>query len=92
MEVDDAVEMLDRLGYAGIAVGARKKVEKSRMGEYIEWSKKKGADFNIYAGFMAHRFAEYGFSDKDHRATIDRLEGTGGTGDIFGRSDHNFTG
>jgi sugar phosphate isomerase/epimerase len=78
MEVSEAVEMLDRLGYAGIGEGARKQIHKDRLDEYNNWSEKKGEDFNVYSAYMAHRFGEFGFSDKDHRAAIDRLEGTGG--------------
>ncbi|MFT7033118.1 MAG: sugar phosphate isomerase/epimerase [Cyclobacteriaceae bacterium] len=78
MDVSDAVEMLDRLGYAGIGEGARKQIHKDRLDEYNKWSEKKGDDFNVYSAYMAHRFGEFDFSDKDHRAAIDRLEGTDG--------------
>ena len=78
MEVSEAVEMLGRLGYAGIGEGARKEIHKERLDEYHKWSEKKGDDFNVYSAYMAHRFGEFGFSDKDHRAAIDKLEGTDG--------------
>jgi len=79
MEVDDAVEMLDRLGYAGIASEARGDSSLNRMDQYYEWSDRKGDDFEVTAAFMAHRFDRYGFSDAGHRAAIDRMAGKGGT-------------
>jgi len=73
MEVDDAVEMLDSLGYSGIAVQARGETDLTRLSEYYEWSERKGDDFEVVSTFMAHRFDKYGFSDADHRAAIDRM-------------------
>ncbi len=78
MEVDDAVEMVERLGYAGVASGARGEVLLARTDEYLEWSKRKGRDFEVFSTYMAHRFSEFGLSDADHRTAIDRLEGTDG--------------
>ena len=79
MEVDDAVEMLDRLGYAGIAVEARTEAALARLDQYYEWSERKGEDFEVVAAFMAHRFDRFGLSDAAHKAAIDRLAGKGGT-------------
>ena len=79
LEVDDAVEMLDRLGYAGIAAEARGSEALARLERYLERSESKGDDFEVVSAFMAHRFDRYGFSDAAHKAAIDRLAGTGGT-------------
>ncbi|MCP3927642.1 MAG: TIM barrel protein [Bacteroidetes bacterium] len=78
MKVDDAVEMISRLGYAGIAAQARSEQDLDRLSEYQQWSQRKGDDFIVEAAFMAHRFDKYGFSDADHRAAIDRMAGKGG--------------
>ena len=79
MEVDAAVEMLDNLGYAGIAVGARSEAERERLSDFYQESDKKGDSFNVVSTMMAHRFNQYGFSDADHRAAIDAMEGKDGT-------------
>ena len=79
MEVGAAVEMLERLGYVGIGAGARSKADRKRMNEFYQWSDKKGDDFNVAAAMMAHRFDKFGFSDADHRAAIDAMEGKDGT-------------
>ena len=78
MEVDDAVEMLDRLGYAGIAANGRSENDRNRLTQYHEWSKQKGDDFFVNAAFMAHRFDKYGFSDEDHKKAIDVMAGKDG--------------
>ena len=78
MEVDDAVEMIDRLGYSGIAAEARGETALNRLSEYNLFSEQKGDDFEVVAAFMAHRFDKYGFSDADHKAAIDRMAGKGG--------------
>ncbi|HIG26442.1 MAG TPA: hypothetical protein EYQ50_01070 [Verrucomicrobiales bacterium] len=41
MEIDDAVEMLGRLGYAGIAAEARGNAALDRLDKYYEWSERK---------------------------------------------------
>lgn len=79
MEVDSAVEMLDRLGYAGIAAEARGEISLNRLDQYYRWSERKGDDFEVMAAFMAHRFDRFGFSDAAQRAAIDRMTGKGGT-------------
>lgn len=79
MQVDAAVDMLDRLGYAGIAAGARSEAERTRLSEYYKWSDKKENDFEVVSAMMAHRFDKYGFSDADHRAAIDRMAGKEGS-------------
>lgn len=79
MEVDDAVEMLDHLGYMGIAAEARGELALDRLDQYYEWSERKGEGFEVVAAFMAHRFDKYGFSDAGHKAAIDRLAGKDGT-------------
>ena len=79
MEVENAVELLDRLGYAGIAAEARGEASLDRLDQYYEWSEGKGDHFEIAAAYLAHRFDKFGFSDAAHKAAIDRLEGKGGT-------------
>jgi len=77
MEVDDAVEMIESIGYAGIAVEARGEMSLNRLDEYNDWSRRKGDDFEVVAAFMAHRFDKFGFSDAAHKAAIDRIAGKG---------------
>lgn len=79
MEVNDAVEMLGRLGYAGIAAEARGEAALDRLTQYCRWSERRGEEFEVVAAFMAHRFDRYGFSDAGHKAAIDRLARKGGT-------------
>jgi hypothetical protein len=79
MDVDGAVEMLDRLGYAGIAAEARGEAALNRLDQYYEWSERKGDDFEVVAAFMAHRLDRYGFSDAAQKAAIDRMADKGGT-------------
>ncbi len=87
MEVAPAVDMLQRLGYAGIGVGARSEDERNRLSEYYQWSDKKGDSFNVVSAMMAHRFSQFGLSDADHRAAIDRMEGKDGTLWVWVRDD-----
>jgi len=78
MVVDDAVDLLDRLGYAGIAAEARGETALIRLSEYQEWSKRKGDDFEVVSAFMAHRFNEYGFTNSAHTKAIDLIAGKEG--------------
>lgn len=78
MEVNEAVELLDRLGYAGIAAEARGETALSRLSEYQEWSKRKGKDFEVVSAFMAHRFDKYGFTNDAHTKAIDLIAGKEG--------------
>lgn len=87
MEVGDAVEMLDDLGYAGIAVEARGEKSLNRMSEFYKWSERMGDDFEVVSAFMEHRFGKYGFSDAAHKAAIDLLTGKGGTIWVWVRDD-----
>ena len=87
MEVGDAVEMLDDLGYAGIAVEARGEKSLNRMSEFYKWSEQKGDDFEVVSAFMAHRFGKYGFSDAGHKAAINLLAGKDGTIWVWVRDD-----
>ena len=79
MEVADAVDMLDGIGYTGLGAGARSEEDRSRLSEYLQWSEKKGDDFQVVSAMMAHRFDKFGFSDVDHRAAIDLMAGKEGT-------------
>jgi len=78
MEVNEAVELLDRLGYAGIASEARGETALIRLSEYQEWSKRKGDDFEVVSAFMAHRFDKYGFTNAAHTKAIDLIAGKEG--------------
>ena len=78
MEVPRAVEMLTRLGYAGIAAEARGERALARLDEFYESSDRLGDDFQVASVFMAHRFDKYGFSDAGHKAAIDRMAGKEG--------------
>lgn len=79
LEVGAAVDMLDRLGYGGIAAEARGEHSLNRLDQYYESADRKGEDFEVVAAFMAHRFDRFGFSDAGHKAAIDRMAGKGGT-------------
>lgn len=77
MEVDEVVQTLEDLGYAGIAVEARGEASLQRLDRFMELSDEKGDDFQIYAAYMSHRIDKYGFSDAGHKAAIDRIAGKG---------------
>lgn len=77
MEAGAVFEMLTDLNYAGIVVDGRGKPALKRFDQYFELSEKQGENFEVYALYMSHRFDKYGFSDKDHRAAIDRIAGKG---------------
>lgn len=79
MTVPDAVALLTDLGYGGVAVSGRGAADLARLSEYQALSDSLGADFEIPAVFMAHRFDQLGFSDAGQRAAIDAMAGTGGT-------------
>lgn len=87
MEVADAVTMLDRLGYGGIAAEARGEESLERLDQYYQLSQGRGDNFTFVAAYMAHRFGRYGFSDDAHKAAIDRLEGKDGTIWVWVRDD-----
>jgi hypothetical protein len=77
MEVETVFKTLTDLNYAGIAVDVRDESALKRLDKYLELSEKHGKSFEVYAAYLAHRFDTYGFSDKAHRAAIDRLAGKG---------------
>lgn len=77
MAPTEVVTLLTHLGYGGLAVEARGEESLKRLNAFHELSAE--TDLEIVAGFMAHRFDKYGFSDGDHRAAIDRLAPHGGT-------------
>ena len=52
MEVGDAVELLDDLGYAGIAVEARGEKSLNRMSAFYKWSERKGDDFKVVSAII----------------------------------------
>ena len=78
MPVDDAVALLERLGYAGVAAEGRGEESLERLEQFLDLSEKKGDDFVIPAAYMAHRFSQFGFDDSAQRAAIDRLAGKDG--------------
>ena len=73
MSIDDAVDILERLGYSGIAAEARGSDALNRLDRYHELSLEKGENFKVMTVFLAHRFDKYGFDDSAHKAAIDRL-------------------
>lgn len=75
MPVENAVALLERLNYAGVAVEGRGEESLARLDQYYALSESKGDAFQIPAAYMAHRFDQYGFDDSGHRAAIDRLAG-----------------
>jgi sugar phosphate isomerase/epimerase len=75
MEAAKAATLLDKLGYAGIALNGRGKKALGRLDQYYQWSERKGADFKIEAAFIIHNFDKFGFSDARHKAAIDHLAG-----------------
>lgn len=87
MTVEDAVSLLNRLGYSGIGVGARSEEQRVRLDQYYQLSSQMGDSFNVQATMMAHRFGQFGFSDADHKAAIDRMEGKEGELWVWVRDD-----
>ena len=79
MEPRAAVELLDGLGSAGLAVEGRSEESLKRMDAYYALSEQDEYDFKVFYGYMAHRFDKYGFDDAGHRAAIDRLSPHQGT-------------
>ena len=77
MEVETIFELLTNLNYSGIVVNGRGESALKRLDRYLELSEKNGENFKVYAAYLAHRFDKYGFTDKDHRAAIDHVEGKG---------------
>lgn len=78
LPVDDSVALLERLGYAGVAVGGRGEENLKRIDDYYAASERKDGNFIIPAVYMAHRFDQFGFDDSAQRAAIDRLQGKAG--------------
>ncbi len=89
MSVQNAVGLLNGLGYAGIAVEARGADSLSRLAQYQNWSQQLGDDFSVMSAFMAHKFGDYGFDDSDHRKAIDRLSGKEGQLWVWFRDNKN---
>ena len=69
----ESVDLLTKLGLAGVAVEARGSAGLERLRAYLQRSAEEGDDFNVVSAFLAHRFDRYGLSDDGHRAAIDVL-------------------
>lgn len=79
MAVTNVVSLLEGLGYGGLALEGRGADDRVRANEFYAQSDLMGDDFVVPALFMSHRFDQYGFSDADHKAAIDLMEGKNGT-------------
>jgi cytochrome c peroxidase len=79
LTVAGSVDMLERLGYAGITAESSGTTALNRLGQYHALSESKGDDFEVVSAFLSHKFNNSGFSDAEHRAAIDRLSGKEGS-------------
>lgn len=76
--VAESVSLLEKLGYAGVAVEGRGEESLKRIDEYYAARERNGGDFVITAVYMAHRFDQFGLDDSGQRAAIDRIAGKEG--------------
>lgn len=80
MPVNDAVDLLMNLGYAGVVPEGRDGSALARLEEYLDRSELEGDDFTVPAYYLNHKIylPDNAYDDSVHKAVIDILAARGG--------------
>ena len=71
--VEKQVNLLVKLGYAGLAVEVTKEADVARLEEYLKYTEKRN-DFKIYSVFVQYNFKDTSFDRSRWKAVVDRIK------------------